>query len=141
MNIVPVLARDDEYYWRLAYFDGSVRDEPAQGGSIKVAPANASTLFVMKRGMERPLWRIPIPEGGKPVWYRKRSMDVYIGDAKRNGGVRSGPARTDATVFGFVMDGGNELKSKLWMLAGDRTVNVPDEFLDQSAIEGCWLRE
>jgi hypothetical protein len=124
-----------DHYWRLCYADGRLYDEPLNGGSVKDSPSNATELYVMKRGQTRPLWRIPIPSGGRPVWYRKRSLDVTVS------GRPKGPVKLDATVFGFVYDAGNSLDGKLWMLYGDQAVNVPNSYLDQVAIESCYNRE
>src|SRR5215813_5283015 len=148
-NILP--ARENAsflHYWRLVYYGGKTVDEPAEGGSIKDSPADAIELHVMKRGAGA-LLRIELPPGTRPVWYRKRSMDVKVGTG--NGSVQRSGIRLDATVFGFVevmdsrLDENGELElqfvGKLRMLYGDREVNVPPQMIDPVAISNCWRRE
>lgn len=129
------------YYWRLAYADGSIFDESIEGRSIIDSPEDAIELYVMKKGRATPLWRVPIPPGGRPLWYRKRSIDVRVGDPKPNGGATpASRIRTDATIFGYVQDRGNEIGGQCWMLANDLTYRVPDEYVDKGAVERCFLR-
>jgi len=135
----------DQHYWRLAYQNGAIFDEPKEGGSIKNTPPEANILCVMKQGKSSPLWSIPIPPGSRPVWYRCRSLDMTFN------GKSTGPVKLEATVFGFVEcvdsktndQGGVDLKfdGKIWMLMGDEAVKVPEKFIDQTAIANCYNRE
>lgn len=135
-NIVPTLAPAPiVHYWRLAYADGGLFDEPESHRSIADTPPEARELYVMKRGAARALWRIPIPANARPVWYRVRSVDVTILGQPVSG------IRLEATVLGYVFENGNRLDGKLYMLQGDGLVNVPERYIDQAAIERCWKRE
>lgn len=135
-NIVPTLAPEPiPHYWRLAYADGDLFDEPDSHRSIADTSPGARELFVMKRGQARALWRIPIPANAQPVWYRVRSVDVTIL------GKPASKIRLEATVLGYVFENGSILDGKLYMLQGDQLVNVPTQYVDQQAIERCWKRE
>lgn len=134
-NVLPApIRRADEHYWRLVYADGSLFDESEGGRSVKDSPPDAIELHVMKIDGQA-LWRVKIPKEAKPVWYRIRSIDVRTEDS-----LTASPTRLDATVFGHVSEGDVDFNGKLWMLQGDKAVDVPAQYLDRGAIENCWSR-
>ena len=140
------LLRPDPLHWRLIYRDGAVLDEPPSGWSIARAPHGAAELQVVTHNGV-PICRVDLPDGMRPVWYRRRYTDMR-GTRPLPADLAAGYAGLEATVFGRVrgavtMTGAEAIASgtftadmdaHLWAAHAGRIVNCPPHLFDGTMI-------
>ena len=139
----------ERLYWRLAYADDHVEDEPEDGGSILYSSGNPVAIIVTHRqddNTRKPLVAEPLHELGaialergpddymrdrgatpyQPIFYRRRYTD-----AGKEGSV------TEMAVFGRARELADEkVDGKLWAISADGSViECPPYAFDQNAIE------
>jgi len=113
--------------WRLIYLDGRYLDETLGGSSIMDRKPNPVELQLIN--LEgRPMQRVDIPVGHRPIFYRQRSISQIPSS-------EFGETQLDATVFGYGRENGSKVDGKLWIWLGGRAVNCPPEYIAQRSIE------
>lgn len=134
-NVIPVAGqvRMEPIFWRLLYGDGSTLDEPAEGGTIINAWANAVALCIV-HVTGQVVWTISLEGGYRPIWYREFSAVVEIGRSVNKRGTR-----LDATVFGKAKETTNaiHLGKKSHRIDKDRDVSIWALLHGQNEIINC----
>lgn len=117
--------------WQLEYGAGLLRTEPPEGETILHAPKGYKGIRLCNQFGE-PLVRMDIPEGGRPIFYRQRSLGI-----SSVGQIKEQTPRLDAIVFGVATDVDNDKtigNVKLFLWRNNQAVNCPKENFDETTI-------
>ena len=129
MPIYPV-------YWQLEYPGGLLRTEPPEGETILHAPKRYIALRLIDL-VGRPVQRVEIPSGYRPILYRIRSTEVVTSGAQRP---VQGDIKLDYTVFGLGTDPeylkyGQQGSVTLWAWHGGKAVDLPPRLMREGSIK------
>lgn len=111
--------------WRLLYGDGRQLDEAPAGSSIMERWPDPSELHLFDITGQSVMC-VPIPSGQKPIFYRRRSMGLNVGN---------GDPSLDATVFGYGSEGAETGNAKLWAWSQSRAINCPQGHISWATIK------
>lgn len=128
--------------WRLIYADGSILDEPEEGGTILESWPDALELHLIEK--DKAVCRVPL-EGWRPIFYRERSVVANPGSTNSSLSLGSGifgfsdndgqrlASRLDATVFGRGRDA-DVVETQIWACVDGKIIDCPQRFISIGAI-------
>ena len=115
-----------EWTWLVLYSDGTELSEDQAGGFGAVDIARVDTLVVLDRNAPELHYAVPIREGMRPIFFRRKRQRVSLGSPSAT----SGPT-IYATALGWQKTvNGRNVKSLIWLMH-DGSVAVTDRDLDE----------
>src|SRR6266568_631595 len=110
----------DAYQWRIIYRDGSVTDEfddtrrDGRGFAERDEKSVSEIVLMTWEPFDDREYRIPIPEGAEPVFFRRRTVIINPNDeSMQQGKTRHciGWKHGDEAVYLFVSDSGETFRT------------------------------
>lgn len=131
-----------ELFWRLYYADDSFMDEPVDNASILVSRPDPVVLVVCQGALRIPLCKVELFDNDakyKPIFYRKRSIDLDAHAEARTDLVVFGRART-ALVHAGASRADVQFDGTLYASSdGHHVQNCPPNGIDEAAIQHLLL--